>query len=93
MIRSFKDAETERIFNQRLSRKLPVEIQERALTKLLLVDAAETENDLRNPPGNHLERLKGSRGGEFSIRINSQWRICFRFGNGAAYEVRIEDYH
>ena len=93
MIRSFKDAETERIFNQHLSRKFPVEIQKRALTKLLLIDAAETENDLRNPPGNHLERLKGSRSGELSIRINAQWRICFRFENGAAYEVRIEDYH
>ena len=93
MIRSFKDKETERIFAQLLSKKLPPEIQGRALKKLLLINAAETENDLRSPPANHLERLKGSRSGELSVRINRQWRICFRFESGNAYEVGIEDYH
>ena len=93
MIRSFKDKETERIFHQFLSRKLPRDIQPRALKKLLLIHAAESEADLRNPPANHLERLKGNRSGEFSIRVNQQWRICFRFENGNAYDVGIEDYH
>lgn len=93
MIQSFKDRETERVFHQQLSRRLPPEIQSRALHKLLLLDAAESENDLRSPPANHLEQLKAERVGELSIRINDQWRICFRFEGGNAYEVGIEDYH
>jgi proteic killer suppression protein len=93
VIRSFKDRETERIFDQQLSKKLPPDIQRRALNKLLLIAAADTENDLRSPPANHLERLKGSRSGEMSVRINRQWRICFRFEDGNAYDVGIEDYH
>ena len=93
MIRSFKDKETERVFNQKYSRRLPRNIQGRALVKLLLLDSAETVDDLRNPPANHLERLKGDRSGEYSIRINRQWRLCFRFENGSAQDVSIEDYH
>lgn len=93
MIQSFKDKETERIYRQQLSKRLPPEIQPRALKKLLLIGAAESENDLRSPPANHLERLKGERSGELSIGINQQWRICFRFEDGNAYEVGIEDYH
>jgi proteic killer suppression protein len=93
VIRSFKDAETERVFNGMVSRKLPPEIQKRALVKLFMLDAAESEIDLRSPPANHLERLKGDRIGEFSIRINRQWRICFRFRSGNAHDVQIEDYH
>ncbi len=93
MIRSFKDKETERIFHQQWSTKFPRDIQARALKKLLLLNAAESEMDLRNPPGNRLERLKGDRAGEMSIRINRQWRICFRFRAGHASDVGIEDYH
>jgi proteic killer suppression protein len=93
MIRSFKDKETERIFHQQWSTKFPRDIQARALKKLLLLNAAESEMDLRNPPGNPLERLKGDRAGEMSIRINRQWRICFRFQAGHASDVGIEDYH
>ena len=93
MIRSFKDSETERVFGGQSSKKLPSEIQKRALLKLLMIDAAESEIDLRNPPANHFEQLKGNRRGEHSIRINRQWRICFRFDSGNAYEVCIEDYH
>ena len=81
------------MFSERFSKKLPRDIQTGALRKLLLIDAAENENDLRNPPANHLERLKGTRKNEFSIRINKQWRVCFRFEDGQAYEVGIEDYH
>jgi toxin HigB-1 len=93
VIRSFKDKETERVFNQEYSRRLPRDIQGRALVKLLLFDSAETVDDLRNPPANHLERLKGDRSGEYSIRINRQWRLCFRFESGTAQDVCIEDYH
>ena len=93
MIRSFKDRETEGIYNQEWSTKFPGDIQAGALKKLLLIDAAESERDLRNPPGNRLERLRGDRRGELSVRINRQWRICFRFEGGNAYDVGIEDYH
>ena len=93
MIRSFKDNETERIHNQQWSTRLPRDIQPRALIKLLLLAAAESELDLRNPPGNRFERLKGERSGECSMRINRQWRICFRFHDGHAWDVGIEDYH
>ena len=77
MIRSFRDHETERIFNQQWSTKLPREIQDRALKKLLLLDSAESEHDLRSPPGNHLEHLKGVRSGECSIRINGSGEYAF----------------
>ena len=93
MIKSFKDKETEKIYHQERSKKLPTEIQQRALKKLIIIDNALTEEDLRVPPANYFEHLKGDRKGESSIRINDQWRICFRFRNGDAYGVGIEDYH
>lgn len=79
MIASFACKETQGIWSGTRSRKLPTEIQQRALAKLALINAAETVDDLRIPPGNRLEALKGSRDGQYSIRINDQWRICFRF--------------
>jgi len=93
MIRTFGDAETEAVFNQVKSRRLPPEIQKRALVKLLFVDAATSEADLLIPPSNRFEHLKGALAGYCSIRINDQWRIQFRFDNGEAYEVSIVDYH
>lgn len=93
MIQSFGDSETEGIFHQVKSRKLPPEIQKRALVKLLFVDSATREEDFRVPPSNKFEHLKGSLAGFCSIRINDQWRIQFRFSNGDATEVSIVDYH
>lgn len=92
MIRTFADKESELIYNQIKSRKLPPEIQDRALIKLMLIDAAENENDLRSPPSNRLEKLKGDMEDYYSIRINQQWRIVFKFYSGDAYEVKITDY-
>jgi proteic killer suppression protein len=93
VIKSFKDKEAENIFNQVLSRKIPVEIQYRALKKLILLNSAESETDLLIPKSNRFEHLNGKRKSECSIRIDDQWRICFRFENGNAYDVSIEDYH
>jgi toxin HigB-1 len=93
MIRSFKCAETENIFHRRYSRKFPPEIQRPALRKLWLLDAAVDLNELRVPPGNRIEALGGTREGRHSIRINRQWRICFRWREGDASEVEIVDYH
>ena len=93
MIRSFADAETEKVFQRQRARRLPPDVQRRAHRKLLLVDAAEALNDLRIPPGNRLERLSGNRAGQHSIRINDQWRICFRWDRGDAHDVQITDYH
>ncbi len=93
MIRSFRCSETERIWQGQRSRKFPGEMQDRALRKLRQLDAAMTLNDLRNPPGNNLEALKGDRKGQWSIRINDQWRICFRWSDGDASGVEIVDYH
>ena len=93
MIRSFKCKETERIWQGQLSRRFPSGIQNRALRKLRQLDAAATVEDLRNPPGNRLETLKGDRAGQISIRINDQWRICFRWSKGDADDVEIVDYH
>jgi proteic killer suppression protein len=93
MIRSFADRETESIWNGRSSRVLPGDIQARALRKLRQVDAARTLDDLRNPPGNRLETLRGSRSGQLSIRINDQWRICFHWSDGDATDVEVVDYH
>lgn len=76
-----------------VSRKLPRDIQQTAMRKLWMLDAAYTLQDLRIPPGNRLERLKGDRSGQHSIRINQQWRICFRWHDGNAYDVEIIDYH
>jgi proteic killer suppression protein len=93
MIRSFGDAETEKIYQQIKSKKLPLEIQKRALVKLLLIDAANSEEDLKIPPGNRFEYLSENLKGYCSIRINDQWRIVFRYENCDAYDVSISDYH
>jgi toxin HigB-1 len=93
MIRSFKDRETEIIWQGRVSRSLPRDIQERALRKLRQIDASHTIDDLRYPPGNRLELLSRDRAGQMSIRINDQWRICFVWRDGDAIDVEIVDYH
>jgi len=93
VIRSFADEETEKVFRRERSRRLPPDVQRRAHRKLLLVHAAERLDDLRVPQGNRLERLKGGREGQHSIRVNDQWRICFRWAGGDAFEVEIADYH
>ncbi|WP_304242533.1 type II toxin-antitoxin system RelE/ParE family toxin [Gracilinema caldarium] len=93
MIQSFGDSETEKIYHQLKSKKLPYEIQKRALVKLLLIDAAESEEDLKVPPGNRFEHLSGRLQGYCSIKINDQWRILFKFMNSNASEVTITDYH
>jgi toxin HigB-1 len=93
MIKQFADAHTEALFRRERSRKLPNDIQRRALQKLVMLDAAENLQDLRVPPGNRLEKLKADRQGQYSIRINEQWRICFEWRDGDAYEVEITDYH
>jgi len=92
MIVSFSDKETEKIWRGQRSRKLPGDIQNRALNKLRLIDAAKSLEDLKVPPSNRLEEFSGSRKGEWKIRINDQWRICFRW-DGDAQKVKIEDYH
>jgi toxin HigB-1 len=93
MIVGFRDAETEKIWNGLRSRKLPPAIQSGALRKLRLINAAKRIEDLRVPPGNRLEALRGDRGGQWSIRINDQRRICFRWTEGGADDVEIVDYH
>jgi toxin HigB-1 len=93
MIRSFRCEDTERIWHGRASRKFPRDIQDRALRKLRQLDASRTLDDLRIPPGNRLEALKGDRVGQMSIRINEQWRICFVWRDGDASDVEIIDYH
>ena len=93
MIKTFRDRETESIFNRIFSRKLPQNIQHLARRKLIILDAATELNILRVPPGNRLEALKGGRKGQHSIRINDQWRICFKWKDGDAYDVEIADYH
>jgi len=93
MIRSFRDPETERLFAREPVKRFDRKLQRRALRKLLLLDAAESLDDLRVPPGNRLEKLVGDRKGQHSIRINDQWRICFRFRDGDAHDVEIVDYH
>lgn len=93
MIRSIACAETERLFADETSRRLPIQIQRVARRKLLLLHQARRLDDLRAPPGNRLEALKGDRAGQHSIRINDQWRICFRWEGTDAYQVEIVDYH
>ena len=93
MIRSFADTEAELIWSGRRSRKLPPDIQAVALRKLRLLNQAQVLQDLRVPPGNRLEALRGDRTGQYSIRINDQWRICFTWSEGAASNVQIVDYH
>ena len=93
MIKLFKDSETEKIYNLTRSRKLPSDIQQIALRKLRMLNNAKTINDLRIPPANRLEKLIGNRAGQYSIRINDQWRICFDWRDDNAYNVEIVDYH
>lgn len=93
MIRSFKDEETNKIFNLEVSRELPPDIQQTALRKLRMLNNALTLQDLRVPPANRLEKLGRDRAGQYSIRINDQWRICFEWREKDAYQVEIADYH
>ena len=93
MIRSFADRETKKIYNQVFSQKLPHAIQSVALRKLIMIDNAGCLDDLRAPPANHLEKLEGTRKGQYSIRINNQYRICFRVEGNNFFDVEIVDYH
>lgn len=93
MILSFRCKETQRIWAGKRSRKFPQEIQDRCLRKLRQLDASLTLEDLKNPPGNKLENLKGDREGEMSIRINQQWRLCFVWTPKGAFDVELADYH
>lgn len=93
MIKSFADKETHKIYRQEFSKRLPADIQKTALRKLIMIDNAETISDLKVPPANHLETLKGDKAGKYSIRINKQYRICFSFIGSNAFDVEIVDYH
>jgi len=93
MIRSFADPETEKIWRGERSRKLPPDIQQRAFVRLQMIEAADTLDDLRNPPSNRLHALDRDRSGQHSISINMQWRICFVWKDDDAHDVEITDYH
>ena len=93
MIRSFADSETRRFYSTGKSRRYPPVIQKRAVMRLLQLNAATQLNDLRLPPSNRLEALRGDRADQWSIRINNQWRVCFRFIDGDAFDIEIVDYH
>jgi toxin HigB-1 len=93
VITSFGDRDTERLFAREPVRHYPADLRRIMLRKLVAVDAAEALEDLRVPPANRLEKLKGDRAGQHSIRVNDQWRVCFRWKNGDAREVEIVDYH
>ena len=93
MIKTFKDAETQKIYRRERSRKLPPDIQQIALRKLRMINNSININDLRVPPANRLEKLSGDREGQYSIRINDQWRICFEWQGSDAFRVEITDYH
>jgi len=93
VIKTFCDEETYKIYQRQRSRKLPPDIQQVALRKLRMINNAVTLTDLRVPPANRLEKLSGNRAGQWSIRINDQWRVCFRWEGSDAYEVEIVDYH
>ncbi len=93
MIKSFRCKETEKIFERQFVKKFSVDIQRLVYRKLVLLDSAERLDDLKVPPGNRLERLSGNRQGQHSIRVNEQWRICFKWSAGDVYEVEITDYH
>jgi len=93
MIITFADAQTERFFTTGRSKHFPPDVLKRAGKRLTQLDAAVTLDDLRMPPSNRLEALSGDRAGQWSIRINDQWRVCFRFENGEACDVEITDYH
>jgi len=93
MIKTFADKETAHVYKQEFSRRLPNTIQKVALRKLMLIDNAKCLEDLRVPPNNHLEQLVGDRKGQYSVRINDQWRVCFTEKDGHFYNVEIVDYH
>ena len=93
VIKTFGDGEAEKIFHREFSRKLPPDTQQIALRKLRMLNNAHTLADLSIPPANHLEKLKGPRVGQYSIRINEQWRICFEWRNNTVYNCEITDYH
>ena len=93
MIKSFKDQQTEDLYGGSRSRKTPPDVAKRAIVKLFLIDTVTRIEDLRVPPGNRLEALKGDRTGQHAIRVNDQWRICFVWREGDAYDVEFCDYH
>jgi proteic killer suppression protein len=93
VIKNFKDDETQKIYQRQRSRKLPSDIQQVALRKLRMINNSISINDLRVPPANRLEKLSGNRAGQWSIRINDQWRVCFRWEGSDALDVEITDYH
>lgn len=93
MIKSFKNLETMRIYEQHYVKRIPVDVSRIALRKLIMMDNAENINDLRIPPGNRLEKLSGDREGQYSIRINDKYRICFQEIDNEFYDVEIVDYH
>jgi len=93
VIKTFRDAETKRLWNEERSRRIPASLHKAALRKLQMLNAAGALGDLALPPGNRLERLRGNREGQYSIRINDQYRVCFAWREGNAYDVEITDYH
>jgi len=93
VIRSFKDKETELVYGEQFSKKLPQDIQRAALRKLIVLHNSVSLEDLRAPPGNKLEQLQGDRKGQHSIRVNDQWRVCFAWKDSNAFDVEIVDYH
>ncbi len=93
MIKAFKCKETQKVYQREFSKKLPQDIQRTAYKKLLMIDASLDVSDLKIPPANRLEKLSGDREGQYSIRINKQYRICFVWNNGSAFDVEIVDYH
>ena len=93
MINSFKDSDTEKLWKQIYIKKIPPDVQRVGLRKLIILHRSKSLNDLKIPPGNRLEKLRGDRVDQYSIRINDQWRICFEWNNGIADNVEITDYH
>ncbi|MDE0388277.1 MAG: type II toxin-antitoxin system RelE/ParE family toxin [Rhodospirillales bacterium] len=93
MIKSYRNTDTEAVARRKRLRRLPADIQRRAQAKLMMLNSARTLNDLRVPPGNRLEALSGERKGQYSIRINDRWRICFSWKRGDAFDVEMVDYH
>jgi proteic killer suppression protein len=93
VLRSFADKDTERVWRRERSRRLDLNTQRAALRKLLILDAADVLDDLRVPPGNRLEKLRGDRSGQHSVRVSQQWRICFRWTSAGPKDVEIVDYH
>ena len=93
MIKTFADDETESIFTDGKAKSLPSELLGRARRKLYAIDAAQCADDLRTPPGNRLHKLQGDRAGQYAISVNDQWRICFSFADGDAFDVELCDYH